>query len=61
MVTVDSLRLTQQGHDGMADVVWALLEPAIREAAGQAEPFDGVDREGRRALSPDVGLPSVGR
>ena len=59
--TVDSLHLTQQGHDGMADVVWALLEPAIREAAGQAEPGDGADREGGRVPSTDVGLPSVGR
>ena len=42
--TVDSLHLTQQGHDRMAAVVWALLEPAIREAAGQAEPGDGADR-----------------
>jgi len=27
--TVDSLHLTQQGHDRMADIVWALLEPAM--------------------------------
>jgi acyl-CoA thioesterase-1 len=40
--TVDSLHLTQQGHDRMAAAVWALLEPAIREAAGQAEPGDGA-------------------
>jgi acyl-CoA thioesterase-1 len=36
--TVDSLHLTQRGHDEMAAVVWALLEPAMREAAGHAEP-----------------------
>ena len=59
--TVDSLHLTQQGQDRMAAVVWALLEPAIREAAGQAEPGDGADREGGRVPSTDVGLPSVGR
>lgn len=40
--TVDSLHLTQRGHDGMADVVSALLEPAMPEAAEQAEPGDGV-------------------
>jgi acyl-CoA thioesterase-1 len=54
--TVDSLHLTQQGHDGMAAVVWALLEPAIREAAGQAEPDHGeasVTKKGEPpALSP---------
>lgn len=44
--TVDSLHLTQQGHDEMAAVVWAMLEPAIREAAGQAEPGDGAVCEG---------------
>ena len=44
--TVDSLHLTQQGHDRMAAVVWALLEPAIREAAGQAEPGDGTGGAG---------------
>ena len=55
--TVDSLHLTQQGHDRMAAVVWALLEPAIREAAGQAEPGDGADREGGRVPATDVGLP----
>jgi acyl-CoA thioesterase-1 len=59
--TVDSLHLTQRGHDGMADVVWALLEPAIREAAGHAEPDNGADREGRRVRSTDVGLPIDGR
>jgi acyl-CoA thioesterase-1 len=59
--TVDSLHLTQQGHDRMAAVVWALLEPAIREAAGQAETGDGADREGRRVRSTDVGLPIDGR
>jgi hypothetical protein len=36
--TVDSLHLTQQGQDRMTAVVWALLEPAMREAAGHAEP-----------------------
>jgi acyl-CoA thioesterase-1 len=54
--TVDSLHLTQQGHDRMAAVVWALLEPAIREAAGQAEPDHGessVTKKGEPpALSP---------
>ena len=59
--TVDSLHLTQQGHDEMAAVVWALLEPAIREAERQAEPGDGADREGGRVPATDVGLPSVGR
>ena len=59
--TVDSLHLTQQGHDRMAAVVWALLEPAIREVAGQAEPGDEADREGGRVPATDVGLPSVGR
>ena len=59
--TVDSLHLTQQGQDRMTAVVWALLEPAIREAAGQAEPGDGADREGGRVPATDVGLPSVGR
>ncbi len=44
--TVDSLHLTQQGQDRMAAVVWALLEPAIREAAGQAEPGDGTGGAG---------------
>jgi len=58
--TVDSLHLTQQGHDGMADVVWALLEPAMPEASGPAEPGDGADREGRIPLT-DVGLPIDGR
>jgi acyl-CoA thioesterase-1 len=58
--TVDSLHLTQQGHDRMATVVWALLEPAMPEAAGQAEPGDGADREGR-VRSTEFGLPSVGR
>lgn len=60
--TVDSLHLTKQGRDEMAAVVWALLEPAIREAAGQAEPGDGADRPrilrlGERAESrvPDNG------
>ena len=59
--TVDSLHLTQQGHDEMTAVVWALLEPAIREVAGQAEPGDEADREGGRVPATDVGLPSVGR
>ena len=59
--TVDSLHLTQQGQDRMAAVVWALLEPAMREAAGQAEPGDGADREGGRIPSTDVGLPIDGR
>jgi acyl-CoA thioesterase-1 len=59
--TVDSLHLTQQGHDEMADVVWTLLEPAMPEAAGQAEPGDGADREGGRIPSTDVGLPIDGR
>jgi acyl-CoA thioesterase-1 len=53
--TVDSLHLTQQGHDEMADVVWALLEPAM-PAAGQAEPDNGeasVTNKGEPpALSP---------
>ena len=44
--TVDSLHLTQQGQDRMTAVVWALLEPAIREAAGQAEPGDGTGGAG---------------
>ena len=44
--TVDSLHLTQQGQDRMAAVVWALLEPAMREAAGQAEPGDGTGGAG---------------
>jgi acyl-CoA thioesterase-1 len=44
--TVDSLHLTQRGHDRMAAVVWALLEPAIREAAGHAEPGDGTGGAG---------------
>ena len=59
--TVDSLHLTQQGQDRMADVVWALLEPAMPEAAGQAEPGDGAAREGGRVPSTDVGLPIDGR
>ena len=54
--TVDSLHLTQQGQDRMTAVVWALLEPAIREAAGQAEPDNGeasVTNKGEPpALSP---------
>lgn len=61
MLTVDSLHLTQQGHDGMADVVWALLEPAMPEASGQGELSDGVDREGRRVPSTEFGLPIDGR
>jgi acyl-CoA thioesterase-1 len=44
--TVDSLHLTQRGHDRMAAVVWALLEPVMREAAGQAEPGDGTGGAG---------------
>ncbi len=48
--TVDSLHLTQQGHDRMAAVVWALLEPAIREAAGQAERGDGAASNSSRAV-----------
>jgi hypothetical protein len=56
--TVDSLHLTQQGHDEMAAAVWALLEPAIREAARQAEPGNGeafVTKKGEPpALSPRV-------
>jgi acyl-CoA thioesterase-1 len=59
--TVDSLHLTQQGHDEMAAVVWALLEPAIREAAGQAEPDNGAARRVGRIRSTDVGLPIDGR
>ena len=58
--TVDSLHLTQQGHDGMADVVWALLEPAMPEASGPAGPGDGADREGR-IPSTEFGLPTDGR
>ena len=58
--TVDSLHLTQQGQDRMAAVVWALLEPAMPEASGPAEPGDGADREGRIPLT-DVGLPIDGR
>jgi acyl-CoA thioesterase-1 len=54
--TVDSLHLTQRGQDRMAAVVWALLEPAMREAAGQAEPDNGeasVTKKGEPpALSP---------
>jgi hypothetical protein len=59
--TVDSLHLTQRGHDRMAAVVWALLEPAIREAAGQAEPDNGAARRVGRIRSTDVGLPIDGR
>ena len=44
--TVDSLHLTQQGQDRMADVVWSLLEPAMPEASGQAEPGDGTGGAG---------------
>ena len=58
--TVDSLHLTQQGQGRMADVVWALLEPAMPEASGQAEPGDGADREGR-IPSTEFGLPIDGR
>ena len=58
--TVDSLHLTQQGQGRMADVVWALLEPAMPEASGQAEPGDGADREGR-IPSTEFGLPTDGR
>ncbi len=44
--TVDSLHLTQQGQGRMADVVWSLLEPAMPEASGQAEPGDGTGGAG---------------
>ena len=44
--TVDSLHLTQQGHDGMADVVWALLAPAMPAESGPAEPGDGTGGAG---------------
>jgi len=33
--TVDSLHLTQQGHDRMAALVWAILAPAMPAPAGQ--------------------------
>jgi acyl-CoA thioesterase-1 len=59
--TVDSLHLTQQGQDRMAAVVWALLEPAMREAAGHAEPDKGAARRVGRIRSTDVGLPIDGR
>ena len=58
--TVDSLHLTQQGQGRMADVVWALLEPAMPEASGPAGPGDGADREGR-IPSTEFGLPIDGR
>ena len=41
--TVDSIHLTQQGHDRMAGFVWALLEPAVPKEPGQAEPGVGAD------------------
>jgi len=44
--TVDSLHLTQQGHDEMADVVWTLLAPAMPEASGPAGPGDGTGGAG---------------
>ena len=44
--TVDSLHLTQQGHDRMADVVWALLAPAMPEASGPAGQGDGTGGAG---------------
>lgn len=36
--TVDSLHLTQQGHERMAGVVWEMLEPAMPRVSGHAEP-----------------------
>jgi acyl-CoA thioesterase-1 len=41
--TVDSIHLTQQGHDRMAGFVWALLEPAVPKEPGHAEPGVGAD------------------
>ena len=35
--TIDSIHLTQQGHDQMASFVWALLEPAMPPESGHAE------------------------
>jgi acyl-CoA thioesterase-1 len=35
--TIDSIHLTQQGHDRMASFVWALLEPAMPPESGHAE------------------------
>ena len=35
--TVDSLHLTQQGHERMAGSVWAILEPAMPDASEHAD------------------------
>jgi len=47
--TVDSLHLTQQGHDRMAGFVWALLEPAMPLVSVRADPDDATDDGGRKS------------
>jgi acyl-CoA thioesterase-1 len=41
--TVDSIHLSQQGHERMAGVVWAILEPALPESSGGAGPTAATD------------------
>ena len=41
--TVDSIHLTQQGHDQMASFVWALLEPVLPQESRQPELSDAAD------------------
>jgi len=41
--TVDSIHLTQQGHDRMAGFVWALVEPALPDGPEDAARTEAMD------------------